>query len=69
MIRLENNIISKAKIIMLEERSWIIIHLGINPRKGGRPPSDKRFMGMSIASNILFFLWFKTSDIVKELIL
>lgn len=51
------------KIIILEENNWIIIHLGINPKKGGNPPKESKFIGISRLKIILFLFWFKISDI------
>lgn len=46
MIRDENNKTKRIKIINFDENNWIIIHLGINPKKGGRPPKERRFIGI-----------------------
>lgn len=31
-----------VKIIWLLDKDWITNHLGKNPKKGGRPPKDRR---------------------------
>lgn len=56
MINLENKRTRRVKIIIFEENNWIIIHLGINPKKGGKPPILKRFIGIS-KLKIIFFLF------------
>lgn len=38
--------------------SWIIIHLGMNPVNGGRPPSDSKIRSArTVISGILFDRW------------
>lgn len=35
--------------------SWIIIHLGVKPVKGGRPPSDRRVVrAIAVIRGVLF---------------
>lgn len=34
---------------------WIVSHLGINPRKGGNPPKDKKFIINNSLIMILLF--------------
>jgi len=48
--------------------SWIIIHLGINPVSGGRPPSDIRIRSAStVISGVLFDRWDRDRVVVDEL--
>ncbi len=66
MTRLENNRIKREKIIILEERSWIITHLGENPKNGGKPPRERRFIGRRRLSRVLFLFWLIKSEIEED---
>ena len=44
-------------ILLDEESSWIINHLGINPVKGGNPPKDKNLVNNLILRIGLFIIW------------
>ncbi len=66
MIRLENRRTKREKIIILEERSWIITHLGENPKNGGKPPRESRFIGRRRLSKVLFLFWLTRSEIEKD---
>lgn len=45
--------------------SWIMIHLGIKPVNGGRPPSDSRVIRMvETSSGALFHIWDKERVVV-----
>lgn len=47
---------------------WIIIHLGINPVNGGRPPSDSRIRSVkTVIGGILFDRWDRDKVVVDEL--
>lgn len=48
--------------------SWMIIHLGIKPERGGRPPSDSMVIKISEAiSGSLFHVWDSDRVVVDEL--
>lgn len=48
--------------------SWMIIHFGINPDSGGRPPSDSMVSRMAVVSKgVLFHVWDRDSVVVVEL--
>jgi len=40
-----------------EATSWIIIHLGTNPVKGGSPPKDKREIKVRSFKGDRWFVW------------
>lgn len=45
--------------------SWIIIHLGMKPVRGRRPPSDKMVAGMvAVIRGVLFHVWDRESVVV-----
>lgn len=47
--------------------SWIIIHFGINPVRGGSPPSDSIIVRMMIViRGILFHIWDRERVVVVE---
>lgn len=52
MINVKNNIKFNSKYNFIEINISIIIHLGKNPTKGGRPPKDNK--GIKI---IIFNIW------------
>lgn len=46
----------------------MIIHFGMNPDSGGRPPSDSIVSRMAVVSRgILFHVWDRDSVVVVEL--
>lgn len=48
--------------------SWMIIHLGMNPVSGGRPPSDSRTSSArAVISGVLFDRWDSDRVVVDEL--
>lgn len=48
--------------------SWIIIHLGMNPDRGGRPPMDSKVIRISVViRGILFHVCESDSVVVEEL--
>lgn len=48
--------------------SWMIIHLGMNPVSGGRPPSDSRISSArAVISGVLFDSWDSDRVVVDEL--
>lgn len=48
--------------------SWMIIHLGMNPVSGGRPPSDSRIRSArAVISGVLFERWDSDRVVVDEL--
>ena len=48
--------------------SWMIIHLGMKPERGGRPPSDNMVIKISEAiSGSLFHMWDSDKVVVDEL--
>lgn len=47
--------------------SWIIIHFGRNPVRGGRPPSDSIIISVDrVIRGILFHIWDNISVVVEE---
>lgn len=55
-------------IIPFFVNSWIIIHLGINPESGGRPPKDNISIRMSeVIRGVLFPVCHRDSVVVVEL--
>lgn len=55
-------------IISFFVNSWIIIHLGIKPERGGRPPSDSISARISEAiSGNLFHVWDSDNVVVDRL--
>lgn len=47
--------------------SWIIIHFGRNPVRGGRPPSDSIMISVDkVIKGILFHVWDSISVVVEE---
>lgn len=47
--------------------SWIIIHFGIKPVSGGRPPKDNRVISIAeIISGVLFHIWDSDRVVVFE---
>lgn len=48
--------------------SWMIIHFGINPDSGGKPPRDNMVIRMSeVTRGVLFHMWDSDSVVVEEL--
>ena len=48
--------------------SWIIIHLGVKPESGGRPPRDLISVKIrDVMSGSLFHVWDSDSVVVDEL--
>lgn len=46
--------------------SWMIIHLGRKPVKGGRPPSESIIIRVLVAiSGVLFHMWDKDRIVVE----
>lgn len=43
------------KYMFLSIINWIVIHFGINPKNGGNPPNDRKFM---IKKNFILKLLF-----------
>lgn len=57
-----------AMIILFFVSSWMIIHLGMKPERGGRPPSDSMTIRMSdVISGNLFHVWDSDSVVVDVL--
>lgn len=55
-------------IISFFVNSWMIIHLGVNPDNGGRPPSDSISIRISdVTSGSLFHVWDSDDIVVDEL--
>lgn len=47
--------------------SWMIIHFGRNPVRGGRPPSDNIMISVDkVIRGILFHAWDNISVVVEE---
>jgi len=55
---------NKINTMLLFNITWIIIHLGINPEKGGRPPNERRLMGIESINKDLEILKFSRSDML-----
>lgn len=48
--------------------SWMIIHLGINPDSGGRPPMDSKVIRINVVvRGVLFHVCESDSVVVEEL--
>lgn len=46
----------------------MIIHLGMNPDSGGRPPMDSKVIRISVVvRGVLFHVWESDSVVVEEL--
>lgn len=59
----------RVAIIMLPflVSSWMIIHFGRNPVRGGRPPSDSIMTSVDkVIRGILFHVWDNISVVVEE---
>lgn len=54
---------NKGINILFINITWIIIHLGINPVKGGNPPKDRRLRGIVRDINKEEWLGFNKSEI------
>lgn len=63
MISAEERRNSNGINISLDNIIWIIIHLGINPVNGGRPPRDKSLRGIVKAENKDVWLGLNKSEI------
>lgn len=69
MIKVKETITISIKIEFILLIDWITIHLGRNPKNGGRPPNDNKEI------NILYFInglslkneniWFKWKNLNK----
>lgn len=45
--------------------SWRIIHFGMNPVRGGRPPMERRIVNiMAVIMGVLFHVWDSDSVVV-----
>lgn len=55
-------------IISFLVSSWMIIHFGVNPDRGGRPPRDNiRIRIMDVIRGVLFHVWDSDVVVVEEL--
>lgn len=63
--------ISVARIMLLFlVNSWIIIHLGRKPARGGRPPSESIIVKVLVViKGILFHMWERDRVVVAEVIM
>lgn len=56
-----------AMIISFFVSSWMIIHLGINPERGGRPPRESIIIRTKeVVNGSLFHMWDNDSVVVDE---
>lgn len=55
MINVNTTIMNDNIIMLFVINTWIVIHLGKNPRNGGSPPRDKKLRINKIFINILLF--------------
>lgn len=54
------------RILLFFVNSWMIIHLGRKPVKGGRPPSESIIIRVLVAiSGVLFHMWDKDRIVVE----
>lgn len=54
------------RILLFFVNSWMIIHLGRKPVKGGRPPSESIIIRALVAiSGVLFHMWDKDRIVVE----
>lgn len=57
-----------SMILPLLVISWIIIHFGRNPVRGGKPPSDSIIIRVDrVIKGILFHVWDSINVVVEEL--
>lgn len=54
------------RILLFFVNSWMIIHLGRKPVRGGRPPSESIIIRVLVAiSGVLFHMWDKDRIVVE----
>lgn len=52
-------------ILLFFVSSWMIIHLGMKPVKGGRPPRERRVVRVAVAiRGVLFHVWDRDKVVV-----